>query len=483
MNGWILLTIILTLSLFICLIDVHTMLRQLAEQWAKCPAVSRVMVVLLACGVVWYAGTKPTNSTSYLDTFIDLPGTEIAQESASAQSGGLNLDDAGMSAETPTLTSNQMINGYALTQSTTGTVSWLSYPTAYTVISNWYAYGIHDEVKHLDADPLFDIYYSTNKASNLFVSSSGTLSFNSVKGTPFISTNGLPDGSAIPYAAVLHGPLSTIGPDSKVWYSVSETNYCMTWENLYAGRQTNNPVSFQMEVLANQDIIYRYQLSSNSVNSSVLTNFLVGLQANCPYGGEYLEFNSTNPTPEIFELHWTYFGYLDPALSNHDSDTLDSSYEVYVSHTDPLNPDSDFDGLEDCAELALSSNPNNRDTDGDGLPDGAESAEGILIHSTLDADGDDLYDEWESTLLGRNRDRHGCIAGYLNIRITRSDRDADGQERSLQCLGDNHLQRRSQNHIYRHDRLRLHKLLHLHPLGRHYQFRLRNKRQRAGTVR
>ncbi len=399
MNGWNLLAVILTLTLFICLINIDSLLRQLAEQWAKCRAVSKMMVILLVCGVVWYAGTKPTNTTSQSSSYIaTLPDVGLVQSGSSMLSGGISIEDAPMASGAPALTSNQMVNGYAITQVTTGTVSWLSYPESYTVLSNWFAYGLHDDVKHLEADPQFDIYYSTNIASDLFVASSGTLSFDAVKGTPFISTNGLPDGSELPYAAVLHGPLSTIGPDSRVWYSVSPTNYCMTWENLYAGRLTNNPVTFQMEVLENQDMIYRYLLSSNCVNSQVLTNFLVGLQANCPAGGESLSFTSTNVTPQNFELYWTSFGYLNPALEHHDADSLTSSSEVFTHKTNPHMPDTDLDGLWDDDEIAAETKPNDRDSDNDNIPDGSDP--NPLTSDTTDNDADSLPDAWEEYWFG-----------------------------------------------------------------------------------
>jgi len=57
-------------------------------------------------------------------------------------------------------------------------------------------------------------------------------------------------------------------------------------------------------------------------------------------------------------------------------------------------PDSDSDGLSDCEEAAIGTDPNDPDSDGDGVTDGAEvngapSPKGTFITDPLDADTDD----------------------------------------------------------------------------------------------
>ncbi len=77
-----------------------------------------------------------------------------------------------------------------------------------------------------------------------------------------------------------------------------------------------------------------------------------------------------------------------------DDDDLDNLQE-YILHTDPNDPDSDGDGLEDGAEVATyGTDPANPDSDGDGLNDGDELAAGT---SPLDPDHDDdgMTDGWE----------------------------------------------------------------------------------------
>ncbi|MCA9875019.1 MAG: FHA domain-containing protein, partial [Anaerolineales bacterium] len=77
-----------------------------------------------------------------------------------------------------------------------------------------------------------------------------------------------------------------------------------------------------------------------------------------------------------------------------DGDGLSNTAEVYAYSTNPRDPDSDNDGLNDGREVELGTNPNLADSDGDGLSDGAE-----LLHQTdplaADTDGDRVSDGLE----------------------------------------------------------------------------------------
>lgn len=73
----------------------------------------------------------------------------------------------------------------------------------------------------------------------------------------------------------------------------------------------------------------------------------------------------------------------NPNVADTDGDGLNDSYELTVSHTNPLSADSDSDGLTDDEELKLGTNPNNPDSDGDGVPDSAETFTTSAGNSTL----------------------------------------------------------------------------------------------------
>jgi hypothetical protein len=69
--------------------------------------------------------------------------------------------------------------------------------------------------------------------------------------------------------------------------------------------------------------------------------------------------------------------YNSNAVLDSDKDGIDDGLEYSGNNntrppTDPLNPDSDGDGLEDDYELAHGLDPNNGDSDGDGTEDGSE---------------------------------------------------------------------------------------------------------------
>ena len=83
----------------------------------------------------------------------------------------------------------------------------------------------------------------------------------------------------------------------------------------------------------------------------------------------------------------------DPNNPDTDGDGLNDGVEVRTYFTNPLNPDSDSDGLTDGSEvLTHRTDPLNADSDGDGLNDGAE----VNTHKTdplnPDSDGDKLTD-------------------------------------------------------------------------------------------
>mgnify|MGYP000848178911 FL=1 len=83
----------------------------------------------------------------------------------------------------------------------------------------------------------------------------------------------------------------------------------------------------------------------------------------------------------------------NPLAADSDNDGLNDGEEVLKYKTNPVNPDTDGDGLKDGEEVQkYNTDPLNPDTDGDGLNDGSE----VSIHKTnplkSDTDGDGLSD-------------------------------------------------------------------------------------------
>ena len=88
----------------------------------------------------------------------------------------------------------------------------------------------------------------------------------------------------------------------------------------------------------------------------------------------------------------------DPLDADTDDDGLTDGAEVNLYGTNPLSSDSDADGLSDSQELGLGTSPTDSDSDDDGLTDGAE----VNLYGTnplsLDSDADGLSDAQEVAL-------------------------------------------------------------------------------------
>jgi hypothetical protein len=85
------------------------------------------------------------------------------------------------------------------------------------------------------------------------------------------------------------------------------------------------------------------------------------------------------------------------ASGDPDTDGLTNLQES-VARTDPYNPDTDYDGLSDSAEVNIHlTNPTLEDTDGDGLNDAQELNTFLTNPLVVDTDGDGLPDGWEVT--------------------------------------------------------------------------------------
>jgi outer membrane protein OmpA-like peptidoglycan-associated protein len=86
----------------------------------------------------------------------------------------------------------------------------------------------------------------------------------------------------------------------------------------------------------------------------------------------------------------------DPLNPDTDGDGLTDGAEVLKHNTDPLNPDTDGDGLKDGAEVnTYKTDPLNPDTDGEGLTDGDEVHQHKTDPLNRDTDGGGVDDGHE----------------------------------------------------------------------------------------
>jgi hypothetical protein len=89
----------------------------------------------------------------------------------------------------------------------------------------------------------------------------------------------------------------------------------------------------------------------------------------------------------------------DPGNPDSDGDAIDDGTEVHDTGSNPLVVDSDGDGIEDYPEVDIyNTSPSQFDTDGDGIGDGAEVFSNGTDPLNPDSDGDGLDDGTEGSI-------------------------------------------------------------------------------------
>lgn len=89
----------------------------------------------------------------------------------------------------------------------------------------------------------------------------------------------------------------------------------------------------------------------------------------------------------------------DPSNPDSDGDAIDDGTEVHDTGSNPLVVDSDGDGIEDYPEVDIyNTNPSQFDSDGDGVGDGAEVFSNGTDPNNPDSDGDGLDDGTEGSM-------------------------------------------------------------------------------------
>ena len=382
----------------------------------RLPITARTAGVALLMMAIVYGGTKP--------------GTNEMEQASSPPVVLLRSPDL-MASESAAVqfTESQQLAGFALAAVVTNDSFDFSAPTNAVVHDAWRKRGASEDGfwAALDGFPL-----GTNRRDAVYVSSSGTLSFNRPKSSP--SARPMPDGSSIDFLAPLQTLLG-IPPQSR-WQQISNFEFQIsnslfwsdvtdsgstrfTWQNALLDRATNAPVSFQAELFPDGDFIFRYDFTSLAASRWPLApDYVIGAQN--AVGGEtaliatdahacsatnhlcalLYSLEGTNvltmPLCAVvtnspkFSLRWTAFGDYDPADPDPDDDGVATPDEVLLHHTNPSMPDTDLDGVSDADETAAGCDPLNPDSDGDGLPDGADPAPVAWNDPEGDSDGDGI---------------------------------------------------------------------------------------------
>jgi len=388
--------------------------KRLAASFNRLPRAMQITVLAITAVGIVVGGSKPESNPSRFMDVTQLPSGTSVQI----------VDDVAFSEGDIAL--KKVLSGVSIDENLD-----LSAPTNAVVHERWRLRGAAEDGFWTGLPDPFML--GTNAYDAVYVSSSGTLSFGRRKGSP--TARLMSDGSDIAFLAPLHTVLG-IPPEAQwdlmanhelgitnslFWHDVTDSRSSrFTWQNVLLGRETNAPVSFQVELFPDGDFIYRYDF--NAPLSNILTEtteYVIGAQGEPGAGktalintqlhacsgtnhlcGTIYGLDGTNfvsaPLCEMvadvptFALHWTDINDLDLSISDPDEDGLTSAEEVLVYHTDPLNADSDFDGLSDGDEVMLGMNPLNPDEDGDGIPDGDDPNPFVWDDAESDASGDGM---------------------------------------------------------------------------------------------
>ncbi len=285
------------------------------------------------------------------------------------------------------LVASQFTGGFACVGVTNIQLSVLDAPEGAIVYTNWpYAVARHSVLLPQGCLPE-SFTFGGRAVTNLYIAASGMLSFDGPKSSPIPSTNGIPDGTAANYIAILQTPSDIVPTNGVFWYALGTDSSVFTWKDVFLGQDTNCLATVQAELFVNGDFTCRYYLPSLANSYAQLTNvFLIGSQNNL--GGETVLH--TNALLAIhpsylpaFELRWKSLAGLNPAVADQDDDSLTTADELFIHRTDPRRKDSDGDGLTDPAEITAMTDPLNPDTNNDGIPDGIDLTGYSLSDSNL----------------------------------------------------------------------------------------------------
>ena len=158
-------------------------------------------------------------------------------------------------------------------------------------------------------------------------------------------------------------------------------------------------------------------------------NFLLGLTTGGGEGDNADPDNDGLTNKEERELG------TDPHNPDSDGDGLNDGDEIHKYHTDPLKLDTDGDGLNDGDEvLKYHTDPLKTDTDGDGLSDGDEVLKYHTDPLKTDTDGDGLSDgdevlKYHTDPLNKDSDGDGLTDGdeVMKYHTDPLKKDTDGR--------------------------------------------------------
>ena len=308
-------------------------LRDAARMFKRMPCAARILLGAFLLAALLYGGAKPGGGMG-------------------PRGNGGNPPEPASGARP--LTAEDFARGFVMTRVGTGEAFDFSAPSNAVISSEWRVRGASDDWMNIVlTNRSFRI--GTNGIEQLRVFSSGRIEppVREADGTsstnrwfaPFTASLGI-----VPQAnwAFIAGNENATAPEdfapSQFWHDFTPSNTLrITWRNALLDRETNAPVSFQMELWPFGRFVYRYDLAR--IDTEIVSNIFAGAS----FGGNAWITNAlpTNVTSMAFyPLSANDAGNQDP-----DGDGLPTNEELFYYDTDPNIADTDYDGLSDYEEL------------------------------------------------------------------------------------------------------------------------------------
>ena len=249
---------------------------------------------------------------------------------------------------TRTITGDDFRRGFMMSRVGTDEAFDFSAPVGATVCADWRAFGAATDwiyvaltnwafqVATNDVDRLR--IYAFGKIEPQIMEAGGEIATN-YWFAPFMASLGVVPQANWDWLAESDRP-------SQLWHYVTPSNTLqITWQNVLLDRDTDTPLSFQIEFRTDGQFTYRYDLSR--LNMDAVTNVLAGAS----FAGNAWTTNAI-PT-NVTSMTFYPLSSEDAVNPDPDNDGLATIDELFVYHTDPRHPDSDYDGLTDYEELFI----------------------------------------------------------------------------------------------------------------------------------
>ena len=251
-----------------------------------------------------------------------------------------------------TITGDDFRRGFVLSRVGTDEAFDFSAPTGATVCSDWRAFGAATDwiyvaftnwafrVATNDVDRLR--IYAFGKIEPRIMETGGEIATN-YWFAPFMAPLGVARQANWDWLAESDRP-------SQLWHYVTPSNTLqITWQNALLDRDTDSPLSFQIEFRSDGQFTYRYDLSRCGGTGTTGVSPVGGITIGASFAGN--DWTTNAITTNVTSMTFYPLTENDAYNQDPDNDGLLTIDELFVYNTDPRHPDSDYDGLTDYEEL------------------------------------------------------------------------------------------------------------------------------------